>query len=117
MPNAVIFDYGVGNLLSLKTALDKAGFDASVGTTAAELAKADAIALPGVGSFTAASSKLDAVKEILQPKFRGHAASGHLSGVAVFLKPARRTGTGLALFKDDASILAPVRFQHGLEHT
>ena len=26
MPQAVIFDYGVGNLLSLKTALEKAGF-------------------------------------------------------------------------------------------
>jgi imidazoleglycerol phosphate synthase glutamine amidotransferase subunit HisH len=54
MPEAVIFDYGVGNLLSLKTALEKAGLTASIGTTAQDLAKADAIALPGVGSFTAA---------------------------------------------------------------
>ena len=52
MPQAVIFDYGVGNLLSLKTALEKAGLTASIGTTAHDLAKADAIALPGVGSFT-----------------------------------------------------------------
>ena len=58
MPQAVIFDYGVGNLLSLKTALEKAGLTASIGTTAKDLAKADAIALPGVGSFTAASDKL-----------------------------------------------------------
>ena len=34
MPQAVIFDYGVGNLLSLKTALEKAGLSASIGTTA-----------------------------------------------------------------------------------
>ena len=27
MPQAVIFDYGVGNLLSLKTALEKAGLN------------------------------------------------------------------------------------------
>jgi imidazoleglycerol phosphate synthase glutamine amidotransferase subunit HisH len=33
MPNAVIFDYGVGNLLSLKTALEKVGLNASIGTT------------------------------------------------------------------------------------
>jgi imidazoleglycerol phosphate synthase glutamine amidotransferase subunit HisH len=33
MPEVVIFDYGVGNLLSLKTALEKAGLAASIGTT------------------------------------------------------------------------------------
>ena len=68
MANAVIFDYGVGNLLSLKTALEKAGLSVTIGTTAADLAEADAIALPGVGSFTAALTKLDTVKETLQTK-------------------------------------------------
>jgi glutamine amidotransferase len=61
MANAVIFDYGVGNLLSLKTALEKAGLSVTIGTTAEDLAKADAIALPGVGSFTAALERLDKV--------------------------------------------------------
>ena len=49
MPEVVIFDYGVGNLLSLKTALEKAGLVASIGTTWRDLSRADAIALPGVG--------------------------------------------------------------------
>jgi len=62
MAKAVIFDYGVGNLLSLKTALEKAGFSVTIGTTQADLADADAIALPGVGSFTAALDRLDTVK-------------------------------------------------------
>ena len=52
MAKAVIFDYGVGNLLSLKTALEKVGLEAAIGTSAKELAEADAIALPGVGAFT-----------------------------------------------------------------
>ena len=30
MPKAVIFDYGVGNLLSLKCALEKAGLDPGI---------------------------------------------------------------------------------------
>ena len=86
MPQAVIFDYGVGNLLSLKTALEKAGLTSSIGTTAKDLAKADAIALPGVGSFTAASDKLDAVKETLQTQNpRRHSATWHLLGFAAFL--------------------------------
>ena len=70
MAKAVIFDYGVGNLLSLKTALEKAGLEASIGTSAKELADADAIALPGVGAFTPAASKLDSVKETLVNKIQ-----------------------------------------------
>jgi imidazoleglycerol phosphate synthase glutamine amidotransferase subunit HisH len=30
MPEAVIFDYGVGNLLSLKTALEKVGLKGKI---------------------------------------------------------------------------------------
>ncbi len=101
MPNAVIYDYGVGNLLSLKTALEKAGLTASIGTTAAELSKADAIALPGVGSFTAASSKLDAVKGILQTKIKeGTPLLGICLGLQLFFEESEEgPGKGLALFK------------------
>ena len=92
MAKAVIFDYGVGNLLSLKTALEKAGLYVTIGTTSADLAKADAIALPGVGSFTAALEKLNTVKETLQTKMsRGHPAFGYLPwGCSCSLNPARK---------------------------
>jgi len=101
MPEAVIFDYGVGNLLSLKTALEKAGLTASIGTTAQDLAKADAIALPGVGSFTAASSKLGAVKEILQTKTQeGTPLLGICLGLQLFFESSQEgPGEGLAFFK------------------
>ena len=101
MPEAVIFDYGVGNLLSLKTALEKAGLNATIGTTAKDLAKADAIALPGVGSFTAASDKLDAVKETLQTKIKGGTPLlGICLGLQLFFETSEEgPGTGLAFFK------------------
>ena len=101
MPEAVIFDYGVGNLLSLKTALEKAGLIASIGTTAQDLTRADAIALPGVGSFTAASGKLDAVKEILQTKVQeGTPLLGICLGLQLFFESSQEgPGKGLALFK------------------
>jgi glutamine amidotransferase len=101
MPQAVIFDYGVGNLLSLKTALEKSGLTASIGTNAKDLAKADAIALPGVGSFTAASGKLDAVKETLQTKINeGTPLLGICLGLQLFFETSQEgPGTGLALFK------------------
>jgi imidazole glycerol-phosphate synthase subunit HisH len=101
MPQAVIFDYGVGNLLSLKTALEKAGLTATIGTTSKDLARADAIALPGVGSFTAASSKLDTVKETLLTKIKdGTPLLGICLGLQLFFESSEEgPGTGLALFK------------------
>ncbi len=101
MPQAVIFDYGVGNLLSLKCALEKAGLDVSIGTSAQDLAKADAIALPGVGSFSAALSKLDSVKEMLQSKVQeGTPLLGICLGLQLFFEESQEgPGNGLAFFK------------------
>ena len=101
MPQAVIFDYGVGNLLSLKTALEKAGLSAVIGTTSKELVNADAIALPGVGSFTAALEKLDTVKETLQTKIKdGTPLLGICLGLQLFFESSQEgPGQGLSLFK------------------
>jgi len=98
---AVIFDYGVGNLLSLKTAFEKAGLEASVGTTAKEIACADAIALPGVGAFTPAAAKLKSVKETLIKKIQsGTPLLGICLGLQLFFEASEEgPGDGLALFK------------------
>ncbi len=101
MANAVIFDYGVGNLLSLKTALEKAGLNATIGTTPQELARADALALPGVGNFSAAATELDPVKETIQTKIReGTPLLGICLGLQLFFESSEEgPGDGLALFK------------------
>ena len=101
MAKAVIFDYGVGNLLSLKTALEKAGLEASVGTSAKEIACADAIALPGVGAFTPAAAKLKSVKETLIKKIQsGTPLLGICLGLQLFFEASEEgPGNGLALFK------------------
>ena len=101
MANVVIFDYGVGNLLSLKTALEKVGLTASIGTTAADLAEADAIALPGVGSFTAALDKLGTVKETLETKVsEGTPLLGICLGLQLFFEASEEgPGDGLLFFK------------------
>lgn len=101
MAKAVIFDYGVGNLLSLKTALEKAGLQASIGTSAGDLADADAVALPGVGAFTAAASKLGVVKETLMDKIQGGTPLlGVCLGLQLFFKESQEgPGVGLGLFK------------------
>jgi glutamine amidotransferase len=101
MPKAVIFDYGVGNLLSLKCALEKAGLTTEIATSKQELSKADAIALPGVGNFSAAITKLDAVKETLQTKVQeGTPLLGICLGLQLFFKESEEgPGNGLAFFE------------------
>jgi len=101
MPRAVIFDYGVGNLLSLKCALEKVGFTAEIGVSAKQLKNADAIALPGVGSFSAAIDKLDSVKETLSDKVEGGTPLlGICLGLQLFFPESEEgPGRGLALFE------------------
>ena len=101
MANAVIFDYGVGNLLSLKIALEKAGLSTTIGLTAKDLEKADAIALPGVGNFSAAAKKLDTVRDVLQCKIQGGTpVLGICLGLQLFFESSEEgLGNGLALFK------------------
>ncbi len=101
MPEAVIFDYGVGNLLSLKCALEKVGLNVTIGSSAQQLKKADAIALPGVGNFSAAAGKLDDVKEQLMNAVEsGTPVLGICLGLQLFFQESEEgAGKGLALFE------------------
>ena len=53
-----IVDYGVGNLFSLKSSLEKIGVDCVVTAEEPVLRSADKILLPGVGAFEDAAGKL-----------------------------------------------------------
>lgn len=53
MSRIVIIDYGVGNLQSLRKAFAHCGVAATVSESAEEIARADGVVLPGVGSFEA----------------------------------------------------------------
>ncbi len=53
-----IFDYGAGNLHSLIKTLERPGITVQVDTDAARAVTADALVLPGVGAFPAATAAL-----------------------------------------------------------
>lgn len=53
-----IFDYGAGNLHSLIKTLERPGVEVHVHTDPARAVSADALVLPGVGAFPAATSAL-----------------------------------------------------------
>lgn len=64
---AIIIDYQMSNLYSVKHACEFVGFDAVISSDKAELAKADIAILPGVGAFADAMvnlKKLDLIAAI-----------------------------------------------------
>lgn len=66
-----IFDYGAGNLHSLIKALERPGISVQVDTDAALAITADALVLPGVGAFPAATAALgDAGRTIMAAAVR-----------------------------------------------
>lgn len=55
-----IVDYGLGNVLAFANVYKRLNISVSIATSAAELAGAERVILPGVGSFDYAMQKLDA---------------------------------------------------------
>lgn len=115
MPQVLIIDYGVGNLLSLKIALEKAGLTAKITAPSKQLKQADAIALPGVGNFTAAAKALEPVKEALVDTIKGGTPLlGICLGLQLFFQDSEEgPGEGLAFFKGkDLRITGDVKVPH-----
>lgn len=76
----MLFDYGVGNLHSLRKALDVAGARTEVTTDAAELVDADVAVLPGVGAFGHVMESLAEAADGLRAR---HAAGRPILGVCI----------------------------------
>ncbi len=115
MPTVQIVDYGVGNLLSLKFALEKAGLKAKIAAPTEKLAAADAIALPGVGSFTAASKALEPVRQQLVDAVNaGTPVLGICLGLQLYFESSEEgPGQGLGFFKGKNVFLkGPVKVPH-----
>lgn len=115
MPKVLIIDYGVGNLLSLKFALEKAGLNAKITAPTQQLKNADAIALPGVGNFSAAAKALASVKaELVDTVNSGTPVLGICLGMQLFFQESEEgPGEGLAFFKGkNLRLTGPVKVPH-----
>ena len=115
MPEVAIVDYGVGNLLSLKFALEKTGLIARIVSPTQELKDADAIALPGVGNFSAAAKALEPIKEqLVNIVNSGTPILGICLGLQLYFESSEEgPGQGLAFFKGkDIRLTGQVKIPH-----
>ncbi len=101
MPVVAIVDYGVGNLLSLKFALEKTSLGAKISAPTQKLKEADAIALPGVGNFSAAAKALENIRECLVDAVKsGTPILGICLGLQLYFESSEEgPGEGLAFLK------------------
>ncbi|MEA4912088.1 MAG: imidazole glycerol phosphate synthase subunit HisH [Oscillospiraceae bacterium] len=74
MMKAVVIDYGLSNLLSVKRALEYCGAQVTVSADPADVSAADRLVLPGVGAFADGMAGLRA-RGLIGP-LRGAAAAG-----------------------------------------
>lgn len=110
MAEWVIFDYGVGNLHSLRQALVRAGAQASVTQNLATLLDADVAVLPGVGAFGHVMESLAPALEGLQQRHRdGRPILGVCIGQQVLYERSEETPDvpGLGILSGTVKRLPP----------
>ena len=108
-----IVDYGMGNLFSVSKALERLGADYFISADKTKLLQADALILPGVGSFRDAMERLpaDTIKEFAAA---GKPLLGICLGTQLLFEESEENGPakGLGLLPGRVSRF-PGRTQHG----
>jgi len=93
-----VFNYGAGNLFSIQAALQKQGAKTSLTKDGKRIGEADAVVLPGVGSFNQAAKMLP-MQKIRDAVDSGKPLLGVCLGLQLFFaKSEEGAGRGLSLF-------------------
>jgi glutamine amidotransferase len=112
--NVTVFDYGAGNLHSLRRALDAAGARVRFEADPARLLAGDLLVLPGVGAFGQAAARLAPARAQVAAALRdGHPCLGICLGMQLLFESSEEgAGEGLGAFGGRVRRLATRRVPH-----
>jgi glutamine amidotransferase len=112
--NITMADYGVGNLHSIRKALENCGADVTVVKEMGALLDAECIVLPGVGAFTKSMERLLPYREgIVQRLQSGTPCLGICIGAQILFQGSEEgEGPGLGLIKGRVIKLKADRIPH-----
>ncbi|MDH4122951.1 MAG: imidazole glycerol phosphate synthase subunit HisH [Thermoplasmata archaeon] len=89
---AVIVDYGIGNLHSIRKGLEKTGAKTEIVSDMNKLESADCIVFPGVGAFGEAMRKLEPIREIINGRLSsGIPVLGICLGMQILLEDSEES--------------------------
>ena len=112
MVKVAIFDYGAGNIFSLKSSLQKNGAEAEVITTLNHVNSYSGLLLPGVGNFDPAISSLNSSKknfvEIVKNQIP---VLGICLGMEMFFEKSEEGKAGGLGVLEGEVILLPTKFK------
>ena len=112
MPKVSIIDYRIGNIFSMRNALQRAGLTVEVNSEPTKILDSDAIVLPGVGNFGAAAKNLEPMKAtLLDCAVQGKPFLGSCLGMQLLFDDSEEAvGGGLSLIRGSVK-----RFPEGLK--
>jgi len=108
----VIIDYGIGNLHSVSKALEKLGFENQISKDPEWVEKAQALILPGVGSFGEAIEQMEKnnlIEIILSSIQNGKPVLGICLGLQLLFEKSQESAKrkGLSVIKGEVRKLPP----------
>lgn len=93
MTRIAVIDHGAGNLVSIAQGLQRTGAEAVVAETPADLAGADGVVLPGVGSTGAAMRRLEETGFVSPLRELDRPLLGICVGLQLFFESSDEDGT------------------------
>jgi imidazole glycerol-phosphate synthase subunit HisH len=112
--NVTVFDYGAGNLHSLRRALEAAGARVAFEADPERLLAGDLLVLPGVGAFGQAAARIAPARvRVAQALRDGHPCLGVCLGMQLLFDSSEEgAGQGLGFFGGGVRRLATRRVPH-----
>jgi glutamine amidotransferase len=110
--HVAVIDYGFGNVRSVLNAIEKAGLEPRIVSTAGEVERSSSIVLPGVGAFATAMRVIshrgldDAIREAVSS---GSSILGICLGMQLLFEKSLEFGqqVGLGIFEGTVGPLVP----------